>query len=309
MVNIAAEFPNVPHRYCDNHFLRDLAKLVLEKDSHAKVQMRRKIRGLRTLEKEILAELDCPPQETDALSQEQRTYAAQIVLDYCAAVRGILTDNHGGPLTPPGWRMVTALLALSHSLERNLNQPTTPISAKLRRLYGCIQRGLSIYNQEKAHIGEYVNDLKRVFETLSSHNGTRATRQATFQRLTVQLAQRKDPISTHMSEIMQSFEGGLFVGSDDLEIPGDNLDLERWFKKPKGHERRIHGHQHAGIRIVCEGPTLLPALDAHLSRTTPFTCQELLPYVEAKAPESQIRSLARHRIMKKASSKKNEIIC
>ncbi len=44
---IAAEFPDVPHRYCDNHFLRDLAKPVLEADSHAKVQMRRKVRGLR----------------------------------------------------------------------------------------------------------------------------------------------------------------------------------------------------------------------------------------------------------------------
>ena len=35
---IAAEFPGVPHRYCDNHFLRDVAKPVLEADSHAKVQ-------------------------------------------------------------------------------------------------------------------------------------------------------------------------------------------------------------------------------------------------------------------------------
>jgi hypothetical protein len=32
---IAAEFPEVPHRYCDNHFLRDVAKPVLEMDSHA----------------------------------------------------------------------------------------------------------------------------------------------------------------------------------------------------------------------------------------------------------------------------------
>src|SRR5438128_2525662 len=26
VAGIAAEFPDVPHRYCDNHFLRDLAK-------------------------------------------------------------------------------------------------------------------------------------------------------------------------------------------------------------------------------------------------------------------------------------------
>ena len=109
VVNIAAEFPDVPHRYCDNHFLRDLAHGMLEKDSHAEVQMRRKIRGLRTIEKDALAELDAPPQEAEALNWVQRKYAIQIVLDYCAAVRGVLNDNHGGPFTPPGWRMAHAL--------------------------------------------------------------------------------------------------------------------------------------------------------------------------------------------------------
>ena len=54
MTGIAAEFPGVPHRYCDNHFLRDLAKPVLEADSHAKVQMRRKVRGLRKVEQTVL---------------------------------------------------------------------------------------------------------------------------------------------------------------------------------------------------------------------------------------------------------------
>ena len=55
VTGIAAEFPDVPHRYCDNHFLRDLAKPVLEADSHAKVQMRKKVRGLRTIEQAVLA--------------------------------------------------------------------------------------------------------------------------------------------------------------------------------------------------------------------------------------------------------------
>jgi hypothetical protein len=38
VTGIAAEFPDVPHRSCDNHFLRDLAKPVLDADSHSKVQ-------------------------------------------------------------------------------------------------------------------------------------------------------------------------------------------------------------------------------------------------------------------------------
>src|SRR5215212_5275363 len=51
---INAEFPEVPHRYCQNHFLRDLAKPVLEADSHAKVAMRKKVRGLRDIERQVL---------------------------------------------------------------------------------------------------------------------------------------------------------------------------------------------------------------------------------------------------------------
>src|SRR5829696_9606572 len=51
---IAAVFPDVPHRSCDNHFLRDLAQPVLEADSHAKVRMRKKVRGLREIEQAVL---------------------------------------------------------------------------------------------------------------------------------------------------------------------------------------------------------------------------------------------------------------
>ena len=50
---VAAVFPGVPHRYCQNHFLRDAAKPMLETDSHAKVQMRRKVRGLRDIERSV----------------------------------------------------------------------------------------------------------------------------------------------------------------------------------------------------------------------------------------------------------------
>src|SRR6202166_1778675 len=50
LTGIAAEFAGVPHRLCSNHFLRDLAKPMLAVDSHAKVRMRSKVRGLRAIE-------------------------------------------------------------------------------------------------------------------------------------------------------------------------------------------------------------------------------------------------------------------
>lgn len=127
---IAAEFPGVPHGYCQNHFLRDLAKPVLEQDSHAKVRMRMKVRGLRAIERAVLqgrpaernepedAESPCQP----SASQEAppASSAADVVLDYCAAVRGILNDDQGGPLHPPGIRMADALTEVRDSLGRNL---------------------------------------------------------------------------------------------------------------------------------------------------------------------------------------------
>src|SRR3982750_4168763 len=51
---IAPESPALPHRYCDNLFLRDLAEPVLEADSHAEVQMRKRVRGLRGIEQSVL---------------------------------------------------------------------------------------------------------------------------------------------------------------------------------------------------------------------------------------------------------------
>ena len=289
--------------------MRDLAKPILEKDSSTKVEMRKKVRGLRNIEKETLAELD--QNASGLLTKEQRKYAADIVFDYCAAVRGILNDNHGGPLNPPGLRMYHALEEVSQSIEENLNLGKTPISSKLNRLNNCIKQGLLIYQQDKAEIVKYTEIVAKVMNTLNPGTGKASQRVEQFIKIQTQLrsCSVKKQIAKHMSLIMKSFGCGLFVGSDDSEIPDDNLDLERWFKKPKGHERRIHGRKHTGTRLVCEGPTLLPALDAHLSRKKPFSYSELLLYVGAEIPESQRKSMERNRIMKKASSKKKESLC
>ncbi len=53
---IATEFPGIPHRDCHNHFVRDVAKPVLDIDRQAKVTMRRKVRGLRAIERRVLEE-------------------------------------------------------------------------------------------------------------------------------------------------------------------------------------------------------------------------------------------------------------
>src|SRR4051794_4476934 len=136
---IAAEFPRVPHRYCANHFLRDLAKPVLEADSHAKVRMRKKVRGLRGIEQAVLTHrrdstpVGPPPPGPGPGSVVTETLvsadpspagddpAGDVVLDYCAAVRGILNNDQGGPLDPPGLRMADALDEVRQSIQRDLD--------------------------------------------------------------------------------------------------------------------------------------------------------------------------------------------
>src|ERR1700738_2751338 len=86
VTGIAAEFPDVPHRYCDNHFLRDLAQPVLEADSHAKVEMRKKVRGLRTIEQAVLARpkaetSDAPTPETAGATVTARADLPPAVVD------------------------------------------------------------------------------------------------------------------------------------------------------------------------------------------------------------------------------------
>jgi hypothetical protein len=192
VTGIAQVFAGVPHRYCENHFLRDLAKPVLERDSHAKVQMRRKVRGLRQVERGILDERrkdstpsaapadaaqptptalppsavqDARGEEHDAVAglhaapsvsraapadaaqptptptpagpsastpaapaatlrapEAARSQAQDLVLAYSAAIRGILNDDQGGPLQPPGLRMAEALTEVRGSLQRCVEQ-------------------------------------------------------------------------------------------------------------------------------------------------------------------------------------------
>jgi len=171
-------------------------------------------------------------------------------------------------------------------------------------LAGYIDRGLSSVQAAQEDVRHQVREVEAIQATLDPDSGSGAQRQAQFQALQAQCQGSADPIRHHMGQVMASFAPGLFVGGEDADLPWDNLDLERWFRQPKGHERRIHGHRHAGVRIVHEGPTLLLALDAHVEHPGPFTAEDLRPYRSAPAPECQRQAMRRRTIMRQARSKK-----
>ena len=116
VTGIAAEFPGVPHRYCQNHFLRDVAKPVLggrqprqgpdaqegarpaeDRTGGAETAGHRGLRGGRRSGGRATMAVIIEPVESPASPADP---AGAVVLDYCAAVRGILNDDQGGPLQP-----------------------------------------------------------------------------------------------------------------------------------------------------------------------------------------------------------------
>ncbi len=175
----------------------------------------------------------------------------------------------------------------------------------LKRLAGCIDRGLAVSRDVLAQVGLYAQDLQAVDSILRpSTTATRAECEARCIALQQTWESSVDPVAQHVATMMSGFAPGLFVGGEMAEFPADNLDLERWFKGPKGHERRIHGHCHAGVRIVRQGPTLMLALDAHMHHDGPFTIDDLEPYGHARVPESQQQAIDRGKIMRQARSRK-----
>jgi hypothetical protein len=158
--------------------------------------------------------------------------------------------------------------------------------------------------EQQEVIRDYVAVIAEVAATLEPGTEDVTERQERFEALIDRFEATEDPIRHGMATVMLSFLAGLFVGEEEYEAIRDNLDLERWFRLPKSHERRIHGRRHAGVRLVQTGATLVAALDAHAAHPEPFTVEDLLPYRGAREPPSQTEALKRRTIMRKARSKK-----
>ena len=155
-----------------------------------------------------------------------------------------------------------------------------------------------------AAVATHVERLHDIQATLDPATAGSAERRRRFDALAVTLGQSPDPIPQHMARTMTSFASGLFAGGDAPDLPRDNLDLERAFRLPKGHERRIHGHAHAGVRIVHRGPSLLLVLDAHTRHPALFSAEDLTPWLDAREPAGQRECRRRRGIMRRARSSK-----
>src|SRR5215468_10722371 len=103
-----------------------------------------------------------------------------------------------------------------------------------------MDRGLEVSREVLEHVGLYAQDRQAGEDTLRpSATATGDEREARFIARPQVWQSSTDPVHQHFAKMMSSFAPGLFRGGEAAEGPADNWDLERWFKGPKGHERRI----------------------------------------------------------------------
>ncbi len=100
---VAAALPGVPHQLCHFHYLREAARPLYEMDRHAKKELKKRVRGVRPIERKIEGRDDAE---------------AVAIRGYCAAVRSALTDDGRPPLDASGLRLQGRLAAVAASLDR-----------------------------------------------------------------------------------------------------------------------------------------------------------------------------------------------
>jgi len=97
--------PDIPYQYCQYHYLKDIAKPVVDRDRKLKTSIKKNLRGIRKVEKKAM---------------KMDTLEAEVALDYAAAIRSVLLEDGKPPLDLPGMNVYERTKAIQESLEKCL---------------------------------------------------------------------------------------------------------------------------------------------------------------------------------------------
>lgn len=116
---VASALRGIPHQLCQFHYLREAAKPIYEADRHAKKELKKRVRGVRPIERNIEGRTDVE---------------AKAVKGYCAAVRSSITDDGRPPLSASGLKLHGRLTAIRDSLDRARQKGGSATSSSGSRL-------------------------------------------------------------------------------------------------------------------------------------------------------------------------------
>jgi hypothetical protein len=243
---VARTLSGIPHQLCHFHYLREAAKPIAEADRHAKKELKKRVRGVRPIERGAEAE---------------RNLEAEIVRGYCAAVRAALTDDGLPPLSASGLKLHQRLTLIVASLDRGFDQ-AGDLPGGLKRLRQLLSQGL---NETAAlwppvkQAYRWVHRVARLLENkkqLPAKNLRRGLSQI-LTRMRHAARQAKDQAVREQLQnfvkVTKSYWSGLFRCYESIDIPRTNNDLEHLFGSYRYHERRASGRKSASASLVVKG--------------------------------------------------------
>jgi hypothetical protein len=243
---VAGTLPGVPHQLCHFHYLREAARPIAEADRHAKKELKKRVRGVRKIER---------------AAEEEEDVEAEIVRGYCAAVRAALTDDGWPPLAASGLKLYDRLSGIAASLDR-VGAKASAVPVGLKKLRQLLRRGL----EETAALWPAVRAayrwVKQVAQVLKNREGRPAAwvrRRLTHILSQVRQAAAQSPAAAvgqqlrHFVKVTKSYWPGLFACYRSADIPRTNNDLEHLFGSHRYHERRSSGRKRGSPSLVVCG--------------------------------------------------------
>jgi hypothetical protein len=241
----------VPHQLCHFHYLREAARPIYEADRHAKKELKKRVRGIRRIER--AAEKEAAEGEDDA--------EAEIVRGYCAAVRAALTDDGLPPLAASGLKLHDRLSRIAASLD-HVAARVRALPGGLARLRQSLRRGLEETAGLFPAVRESYKWVRRVARVLKNEEGLPA-RQVRRRLVQLLVRMRKAAATTtepsaragleQFLKVTKSYWPGLFRCYETPDVPRTNNDLEHTFGSHRYHERRASGRRRASPGLVVMG--------------------------------------------------------
>jgi hypothetical protein len=248
---VAQALEGVPHQLCHFHYLREASEPIYEADRHAKKELKKRVRGIRKIER--TAEKGADEGEDDA--------EAEIVRGYCAAVRAALTDDGLPPLAASGLKLQDRLSRIAASLDQ-VAARAADLPGGLKRLRQLLRRGLEETAALFPAVRESYKWVKRAARILKNEGGlpTKKVRRRMVQLL---VRMRRAAATTgepavrsglkQFLKVTKSYWPGLFPCYESADLPRTNNDLEHTFGSHRYHERRASGRRRGSPGLVVMG--------------------------------------------------------
>lgn len=270
---VEQELPDVPHQYCQTHFLKNVAKeMEAELATLAEVTADAAT-SIRRLEKELPLQVDAGE------SQAELDLARKL----CTAARAGSKASGDGMLDPTALKRFDRLEAVIEAAEdaiavktkpKKRSGPSQQAGAKtcpyLMAVLGALA-GLQAQVVLVRRLQRQVEIVRKVAHILkSTASGSQVRRMlATYLNQLLKLAAAKDPTNPlgrfihHLDTMADRYWAGLFHCYDVPDLPPNNNELEQQFGRFKRVERKATGRKStSGGPLETCAEFLLEAWDA-----------------------------------------------